>query len=920
MSDLNKSLSCGAALGLTVGLLTAIPVFAAGEVSSLITSEREPTPFRYESGGTEYTWGLGMNQLLEGFVAEDRAFGYAQMADRVELQRDDVPGMADGEPCGVFVERLDATSTRLAADYPQDTDGDAGDCDMTEVLVSRVLNRGTLDLFSNKPPDAKNIERVDYLFDSGILAPVTPEGLAGAGHVVAEKGGNNRLKIAAVLSVDMLGQPASYGRTILVREVGCMDPELCYGTTDITHDYAFFRNDSQAPQGLPTDGRQATESVAMAFVSTRRLGLKAGQRYFGFSLFADDVDTDDHDLLDPSTFPDDTQNAHIAPGDAADVYGGLSGFFIDETFSNGSGRVFLDEDGDGLPGETEAGIADIQIQLYRDTDGDGVFDPTRDDPVCNATDTDLNGGFVLPGLPDGDYFAVVRENDPEMPAGLVLGNGRNPLPFSVAGNDVDNLDFPFTNGGSGPPGGVDAGGADAGGADAGGADAGGADAGGVDAGGADAGGADAGGVDAGGADAGGADAGGADAGGADAGGADAGGADAGGADAGGADAGGADAGGADAGGADAGGADAGGADAGGADAGGADAGGADAGGADAGGADAGSADAGGADAGGADSGGADAGGADAGTADAGGADAGGADAGGADAGSADAGSADTGGADTGGADAGGADAGGADAGDADAGGADAGGADAGGVDAGGADAGGADAGGADAGGADAGGVDAGGADAGGADSGGTDAGDADAGGADAGGTDAGGADAGGADTGAADGGTTGISDPDPDASRDDSETRAEPDSFFVRQGESATVNVIANDGDAVGTGLTVIRVGETPNATIEIIGNQVVYTPDPNFYGTDAFVYEIRDAEGTEATGSAVATVLRFSDINNNGENDFAECDCTDLTLETGVHGSGVGRFSLWLLSLLGVATLGRRAVRSRLAVQRESN
>jgi len=142
----------------------------------------------------------------------------------------------------------------------------------------------------------------------------------------------------------------------------------------------------------------------------------------------------------------------------------------------------------------------------------------------------------------------------------------------------------------------------------------------------------------------------------------------------------------------------------------------------------------------------------------------------------------------------------------------------------------------------------------------------------------------------------------------------------VRQGESATVNVIANDGDAVGTGLTVIRVGETPNATIEIIGNQVVYTPDPNFYGTDAFVYEIRDAEGTEATGSAVATVLRFSDINNNGENDFAECDCTDLTLETGVHGSGVGRFSLWLLSLLGVATLGRRAVRSRLAVQRESN
>jgi len=151
-------------------------------------------------------------------------------------------------------------------------------------------------------------------------------------------------------------------------------------------------------------------------------------------------------------------------------------------------------------------------------------------------------------------------------------------------------------------------------------------------------------------------------------------------------------------------------------------------------------------------------------------------------------------------------------------------------------------------------------------------------------------------------------------------TQAVPDEFDVFQGESATVNVIANDGDAAGEGLTVIRVGETPNATIEIIDNRVVYTPDPNFYGTDSFIYEIRDAEGTEVAGTAVARVIRFSDINNNGNNDFRECDCTDLTLETGVHGSGVGRLSLWLLSLLGVTALGRRLVIARQAGRRESN
>ena len=737
-------------LGLAVALVPLAAARAAGEVSGVRTVERSGTPFRYEAGGTAYRWGEGANTQLEGFTSEGRDYGYALTADRVELRRDDVADTAGGNPCGVFVERLDASSAVLAADYPRgaaDADADGRLCDMAALLRSRTVNRGTLDLFSNRSPDAKHVERVDYLFDSGILAPVTPEGLGRAGHLVAEKGGNNRLKIAAVLSLDAFGQPASYGAQVLVREAGCGSDELCYGVTDLVHHYAFFHTAPGAPQGYPVAGRQSTEAVAMAFVSGERLGLHAGQRYFGFSLFADDVDTDDHDLLDPSSFPDDTQDSHVADGDSADVYGGLSGWFIDETLSNGSGRVFLDENGDSLPNEGEAGIADIQIQLYRDTDGDGLFDPARDEPVCNATDTDTHGRFVLPGLPDGDYFAVVRENDPELPSGLELV-GVNPRPFTIAGLDDDTLDFAFTDpdGGAGGDAGDDAG--DDGGA------------------------------------------------------------------------------------------------------------------ADGDGTDTGTGGGTGSDAGG-DGGATDGDGTDTGTGGGTGSDAGD------DGGATDGDGTDTGtGGDTG------SDAGG-DSGATDGDGTDTGTGGDTGSDAG----------------------DDGGATSGDGPDTGTDTGTGGDTGSDAGTPDDG------TDTGTGAGG-----EPDPGANLDDPVTVARRDVFDVRQDVGTPLDVLANDSDAAGEGLSIIRVADTQNATIviETDGGGLLYTPDAGYSGPDSFVYEIRDGEGEEASGTVTVNVLPFSDVNGNRVDDYAECDCTDLTLETGIHGSGVGRPSLALLALLASALLVR--------------
>ncbi len=207
----------------------------------------------------------------------------------------------------------------------------------------------------------------------------------------------------------------------------------------------------------------------MAFVSTAKLGLKPGQRYYGFSVFADDVDADLHNLLDPTTFPTDTADNNIILGDDADIYGGLSGYFVADELSITTGAVFNDINGNGIPDDNEAGISDIQITLYEDVNGNGILDAGTDAQVGDTIDTDMSGNFVLPGLPDNNYIVEMNEQDPDLPAGLVNAPGTNPQPIMIAGGDSDPVYFPFIdpngNGNGGATSGSTDSGADDGGAD-----------------------------------------------------------------------------------------------------------------------------------------------------------------------------------------------------------------------------------------------------------------------------------------------------------------------------------------------------------------------------------------------------------------------------------------------------------------------
>ena len=141
-------------LPLSLGLCLAGTLHAAGEVSSVETSDRLGTPFRYTVDGTAYTWGLGRNQILERITVAGESYGFIGEADRVEVRRDDVPGVSTGVPCGLFVERLAGSAEQLQANYPVDS-SDSGNCDMAAMLASRTVNRGTLDTFFEQAAHAQ---------------------------------------------------------------------------------------------------------------------------------------------------------------------------------------------------------------------------------------------------------------------------------------------------------------------------------------------------------------------------------------------------------------------------------------------------------------------------------------------------------------------------------------------------------------------------------------------------------------------------------------------------------------------------------------------------------------------------------------------------------------------------------------------
>jgi hypothetical protein len=84
------------------------------------------------------------------------------------------------------------------------------------------------------------------------------------------------------------------------------------------------------------------------------------------------------------------------------------------------------------------------------------------------------------------------------------------------------------------------------------------------------------------------------------------------------------------------------------------------------------------------------------------------------------------------------------------------------------------------------------------------------------------------------------------------------DSATVVAGQSATIAVLANDTDADGQALTLVKVATQPlHGTTKIVGSNIIYTcKDAIWTGTETFTYQIQDTLKVTATGTISVTVV----------------------------------------------------------------
>ena len=85
---------------------------------------------------------------------------------------------------------------------------------------------------------------------------------------------------------------------------------------------------------------------------------------------------------------------------------------------------------------------------------------------------------------------------------------------------------------------------------------------------------------------------------------------------------------------------------------------------------------------------------------------------------------------------------------------------------------------------------------------------------------------------------------------------ANPDSATTAAGTTVTIPVMANDSDPDGDPISVSAISTKPaNGTASRFNNQVNYTPNAGFSGTDSLRYRLRDSTNLFAVGTVTITV-----------------------------------------------------------------
>ena len=74
------------------------------------------------------------------------------------------------------------------------------------------------------------------------------------------------------------------------------------------------------------------------------------------------------------------------------------------------------------------------------------------------------------------------------------------------------------------------------------------------------------------------------------------------------------------------------------------------------------------------------------------------------------------------------------------------------------------------------------------------------------------------------------------------------------------IEVLFNDSDPGNQPLTVVNVSTPMNGSASTDGTRVTYTPNPNYYGSDSFIYAIQDSSLNTVSATVNITVTALSD------------------------------------------------------------
>ena len=88
------------------------------------------------------------------------------------------------------------------------------------------------------------------------------------------------------------------------------------------------------------------------------------------------------------------------------------------------------------------------------------------------------------------------------------------------------------------------------------------------------------------------------------------------------------------------------------------------------------------------------------------------------------------------------------------------------------------------------------------------------------------------------------------------------DADTIDEDTVSTIDVLANDTDVDGPGLTVSAIVSSPANGTTVINpdNTIAYTPDPNWFGSDSYEYEASDGAGGTDTATVTITVDPVND------------------------------------------------------------